>query len=366
VLTASARRLSVLGALLAVAALVLPPAAAGTTSPSPSPSPSGTAGAGGRVITFGIGPATQGKVDRRPNFNLLLPKGNVAKDEVAIVNLTYQPLTLNLYAADAINTPDGQLSLQPAAEDPVDAAAWVTFKAPGNKGFVVVKPRSTLVVPFTVKVPKDAYVGDHLAGIVASTITRGQTPGDRATDVQFEQRIAVRLAVRVAGELKPQLTVENLTANYSGSLNPFAAGTVTLTYTVRNTGNIRLGGAQSVGVDSLFGTRVVAPDVPDIPLLLPGGSATVTVPVNDVQPLGLMTALVDVAALAPAGDANPSSELASARVQFWAVPWLLIAVILLLGLLLFAIIRRRRRRSPEPTGRRMQQPDLASSGAPRA
>lgn len=362
-ITLRARRLAALGALLAFVALALPTSVAAASGASPLPSPS--ASDPGRVITYGIGPATQGKVDRRPNFNLLMPAGNTAKDQVALVNLTYKPLTLNLYAADAVNSPDGQLSLQPAAEDPRDAATWVTLKTPTGKGYVVVKPRSTLVVPFTVTVPKGAYVGDHLAGIVASTVTRGQTPGDRSTDVQFEQRIAVRLAVRVAGELKPELTVEGLSATYSGSLNPLEAGTATLTYTVRNTGNIRLGGAQAISIGSMFGATSEAPGVPDIPMLLPGGSATVTVPVTGVRPLGLMTATVRVAPLAPAGDANPASQVATASVQFWAMPWLLLAIVLALGLLVFWPIRRRRRsRDEPPTGRRVagSDPSLVTSG----
>lgn len=363
-MTPTARRLSALGSLLVATALLLPlaPAGASSTTPSPSPSPSGTADAG-RVITFGIGPATKGKVDRRPNFNVLLTKGGTAKDQVALVNLSYKPLTLNLYASDAVNTPDGQLSLMPADVDPKDAAKWVSLKTPTGKGYVVVKPRSTLVVPFTVKVPDGAYVGDHLAGIVASTVTRGQTPGDRSTDVQFEQRIAVRLAVRVAGQLNPQLTIENLTASYAGPLNPFATGTATLTYTVRNTGNIRLGGAQAIAVGSLFGSAVQADDEPDIPLLLPGGSATVTVDVPGVRPLGLMTATVHVSPLAAAGDANPEATVATATAQFWAMPWILLAILLLLALVILLLVRRRRGSGPEPQGRRAAGRQMASSGA---
>jgi hypothetical protein len=305
------------------------------------------------VVTFGIGPSTKGKVDRRPNFNLLMPKGTSAKDEVALVNLTYKPLTLNLYAADALNTPDGSLSLQAADEKATDAASWVTFKTPTGKGYVVVKPRSTLVVPFTVKSPKDTYVGDHLAGIVASTVTRGQTPGDRTTDVQFEQRIAVRLGIRIAGELAPSLAVENVTASYAGTLNPFAAGTATASYTVHNTGNVRLGGQQKVTLAGLIGSAVTAENLPDVPMLLPGSTATVTVPLDAVPPLGPMTVTVEVVPLAVAGDANPASQVASSSVVVWAVPWLLLAVFL--GLVLIVLVwlrtRRSRRLAAAPSGR---------------
>lgn len=371
---------ALLAVLASVALLPTPGAMASTASPGPSASPSpvpSASGASGEaaekpVVTFGIGPSTKGKVDRRSNYNVLAPRGGVVRDEVALVNLTLEPLTLNLYAADAVNGPDGAIGLEPAATKPVDAATWVTFATPTGKGYVVLKPRQTLAVPFTVTVPKEAEIGDHLAGVVASTVTQGQTPGERGTDISFEQRVAVRLSVRVAGELRPELSVENLTAVYAGALNPFGRGTAVVTYTVRNTGNVRLGGRQAVHVQGVVGPIAYADDVPDIPMLLPGGSATVSIPVPEALPLGLMTAAVTVVALAPAGDANPPSAMASGSSTFWAVPWTLLALIL--GLLLLAGWLWRRHVAPRfdrpaalngADGRRARPgPDLVNAGKP--
>ncbi|MFN8028505.1 MAG: DUF916 domain-containing protein [Acidimicrobiia bacterium] len=356
---------------LVVAALLGPlaaaPAQAAGSSPSPSPSPSTSASrpAGTGNVTFGIGPSTKRKIDRRAGFTILTPAGGVLRDEVAVVNLTSSPLTLNLYAADAVNGADGTLGLQPASAPLADASAWVRFGAPGDKGYVVVPPRGAVYVPFTVTVPKTAFVGDHLAGIVASTVSTGQAPGERGTDVTFEQRIGVRLGVRVAGVLEPRLVVENVSATYSGTLNPVGRGTAVVTYTVRNTGNVRLGGRQSVVVSGLVGPTAASAPLPDVPLLLPGGSATVSVPVDDVLPLGLMTATVTVDALAPVSDANPPSAQAVGTATFWAVPWILLAILLLLALGL-ALWLRARRSVPPPTGRRAAgsappQPELVDA-----
>lgn len=359
-------------ALALAAALVgllgLAPAQAAGSSPTPAPSgasPSSSKAAGTGNITFGIGPSTKKKVDRRSSFNVLTPRGNVLRDEVAVVNFTAAPLTLDLYAADAVNGADGALSLQPAAVPPKDAAAWVRFGAPGDKGYVVVPPRSSVYVPFTVTVPRTAYVGDHLAGIVASTVSKGQAPGQRGTDVTFEQRIGVRLGVRVAGVLEPRLVVENVSASYSGTLNPLGRGTAVVTYTIRNDGNVRLGGRQTVTVAGLLGPSTASAPLPDVPLLLPGGSATVSVPVEDVPPLGPMTATVTVDALAPASDANPPSAQAVGTATFWAVPWILLALLLILALGLAWWVRARRAATPPP-GRRAAgsappQPDLVDA-----
>jgi hypothetical protein len=345
------------GALLVVATLLvapLSPAAADTATPSPSPSAGAAAGSDPTAppVTFGIGPSTKGKLDRRPNFTLLIVPGKSAKDEFAVVNLTEKPLTLNIYAADAYNGPDGALNLEPAAKAPRDLAKWVKFTTPTGKGFIVLPPRSTRFIPFTVTVPKTAYVGDHLAGVIASTVSAGQAPGDRGADIKLEQRVALRLGVRVAGELTPELTVENVSATYAGTLNPFGKGTAEVTYTVRNTGNVRLGGRQEVKVRGLTGPTVSAGNLPDIPLLLPGGSASVTVPVADIVPLVYLTASVTVQVLAPAGDANPPAPVATGSTTFWAVPWTLLAVFL--GILLLGgwLWRRRRMPSTSGTGRR--------------
>jgi hypothetical protein len=61
-------------------------AASSSPSPAPSPNPSGssaTDAAGKPVVTFGIGPSKNKQVDRRPNYNMLSPKGGQVADEVA-------------------------------------------------------------------------------------------------------------------------------------------------------------------------------------------------------------------------------------------------------------------------------------------
>jgi hypothetical protein len=365
---------AVSAALLTVTAslaLALPSSAADSASPSPSAGATGATGATSAdpaVVTFGIGPSTKGKLDRRPNFTLLAPRGGVVSDQVALVNLTKQPLTLNLYAADALNTADGTLALQPAAAPLADSAAWVTFKTPSGKGYVVLPPNDGIGTPtfinFTVKIPKDAYVGDHLAGVIASTVSEGAAPGDRAAQVKFEQRIGLRLGIRVAGELKPQLSVENVSAAYSSSLNPFGRGSAVVTYTVRNTGNVRLGGKQTVTVNGIVGPVATGGTLPDVPLLLPGGSASVTVTVPDVVPLGLVTATVSIDPVGALGDANPPAAVAVGTTRFVAVPWTLLALLLLLLLLGGAFLRRRRApRAPSAVGdtRAVSGPDLVTT-----
>jgi hypothetical protein len=243
----------------------------------------------------------------------------------------------------------------------------VSFKTPTGKGYVVVPARtakgpSTVIIPFTVRVPENAPVGDHLSGLVASLVSQGRTPGDRSANVNLEQRIAVRVSTRVAGVLQARLEVDDVSAAYVGSLNPVGRGTTTVTYTVHNAGNVRLGGKPSINVHGLFGPSFSPSELPDIPLLLPGYSATVTVEVPDVIPLVSMSADVSVVALSAVGDANPASDTATASAHFWAVPWTLLALLLAL-ILAVAWWLRRRRNTPRDPGRRSDESTFAGGPA---
>ena len=362
------RKLLAAAAAVSVILLNGSPALAASSSPSPSPkpSPSGSSGAdaaGKPVVTFGIGPSRNHQIDRRPNYNMLSPKGGAVSDEVAVVNLTYQPLTLNLYAADGLNADDGSLTLQPGYVKPKDAAAWVTFGGRGSKGFITLAPREKAYVPFVVRIPKSAYVGDHLAGIVASLVSEGSTPGERGTNVKLEQRVGIRLGVRVAGVLKPELEVKDLTADYAGTLSPFGKGSVTVTYTVTNKGNVRLGGMQEVSVHGLIGPTATAGDLVNVPMLLPGNSAKVSVTVPDVMPVGYETVDVSINGLAVAGDADPAVEVASASTNFWAIPWTLLAILLGLAAIGASVLRFRRSSSLPPAAGTASAENLVSSAS---
>jgi hypothetical protein len=244
----------------------------------------------------------------------------------------------------------------------------VTLSLPGGRSSFVVPARGHVVVPITVKVPANAYVGDHMAGVVAALAAKGQAGQGVSTPVDLEQRVGVRLSVRVAGVLKPELQIRDLTASYVGTLNPIAPGSAVVSYTVVNTGSVRLGGRQHVSVSGIVGPHAQADGIADLPLLLPGGSAHVTVTVPDVWPLVWERAEVSVDPLGVQGDANPVTTV-TAVTSFWAIPWMLIAILITLGLLGYWWYRHRRATPPPTPGKREKEGaddegDLVLAGAP--
>jgi hypothetical protein len=149
--------------------------------------------------------------------------------------------------------------------------------------------------------------------------------------------------VRVAGALHPALGVAGLLTSYQGSANPVGGGNATVTYTITNTGNVRLGYAQQVTISGWFGSATVHP--PPLAQLLPGDSIAVHARVPDVWPAGPLTAKVTLTAMPVAGTTSPPVPVTDESYSLFEFPWpQLVALVLLalLGLAAWWGVRRRR------------------------
>jgi hypothetical protein len=332
---------------LATAALLLVSPAAARAASTPAPTPSATSNpaptqATKSHATFGLGPSSATGVDGRATFLWSVTPGGTLADHVAVVNNSAEPLKLDLYARDAINEPSGALSMQAPNAQPTEAGSWVTLEIPGHVSTVTVPARSTLIVPIGLNVPTTATPGDHTAGIITS-LDATATAGDGKTTVNqnLDQRIAIPVEIRVAGPVHPQLSVVSVGASYRQTLDPVGQGGARVTYTVKNTGNVNLGAEQSVEVRGIFGsTEQVKPA--NVPILLPGSSVKVSVNLPGVLPEIRMTARVTLTPLVPTSDIDPGLVRAGATHPFWAIPWVLIAIIV--GLAFIAWWARRRSR----------------------
>lgn len=349
--------------LALTALLLLAPStfAAEPAQPSPSP-PASSDGAAldpSQTATFGIGPADTERIDGRPDLTFYASPGATARDQVGLVNLSTRSLNLEVYVAEASNAADGMITFAPRAAEFTDAGTWLKVETPSGTSTVTVPPRTTTIVPVVAKLPADAEPGDHAAGIVVSLTTTSQREGEVGQRIDLEQRVATRVFFRVSGPLRPELTVENLNAAYEDNWNPIGAGSATVTYRIRNTGNVRLVGTQSIEVTGLF--KDVAVEGPLVSLLLPGGSFDVSERVPEVWPQFRMAATVRVTPItAASGDLNPVLKQASATTNFWAVPWVLLAILVIAGLS-WRIRRWRRSRAGAQFGIRRDL-RLASDG----
>ena len=305
----------------------------------------------GNVVTFGIQPQGLQKVDQRGLFTYSGTPGAHLSDHAAILNYSYQALTLRINLADAVNTSTGGFALSPDSQAPKDVGSWISI--PDSMRTVTVPARSTgkdgkdrigeVDVPMTVVVPVKANPGDHVGGITVSLDSEAVSPSGQK--YKLVQRVGARVFVRVVGPLHPRLSVENLKMTFHYSSNPLGAGRATLTYTVHNTGNIALGGSQHVSVHGLFGAKANAGAIPPIPLLLPGSSVQMRVTVNRVYPEFRETGKVTISPLKVPGAVLPPAGPWTATVAIWAFPpWLALALLLVAVLGCVELYWRRRRR----------------------
>jgi len=295
--------------------------------------------------TFGIQPSGSEGPDGRGYFSIAATAGAKATDHVAIRNYSLRPLTLTLGVSDAVNTETGDFALAPSDQAPQDAGAWL--RLPRSMRKVTVPARGTVVVPFRIVIPKNATPGDHAGGLTATLESAAvSNTGQR---YHLLQTVGSRLFVRVSGPLHPELVLENIQAHYDSSLRP-GRGAAVVTYTIRNAGNVALGGRQELRVSGLLGLSATTQG-PDLGVLLPGNSVTQSVEVDGVVPQVWMNATVSVSPLVLPGTVQQLPAAYTGSVHFWAIPWWVLFVVVPF-LLLAWWWRRRRRRGPAEPGLR--------------
>ncbi|MEV7232370.1 DUF916 domain-containing protein [Polymorphospora sp. NPDC051019] len=334
----AARVLAAAVALAAVAGPLAGPAGA-APAPSPAPTPGATADpdTAAPAAAWSVQPSGRGGPGNRPFFSYDLAPGGTVTDHVGVTNLGTAPVTLTVYGSDAYNTTSGGFDLLPADRPPTDVGGWIRLA----QTTVTVPARSRADIPFTLTVPANATPGDHAGGIVASVTSSSADARGHAT--RLEQRVGSRVYLRVNGPLRPSLRVDDLKAAYSPGWHP-GTGELTLTYTVRNTGNTRTAPTQAVRVEGLFGLPVDSSTLDPLPELLPGGVLRRTVTLSG-QPAALrLSAAVSVA---PDPGAAASSSAAA-----WALSWWYLLVPVLAAGTGWLLWRRRTRRPGTPGGRR--------------
>lgn len=292
-------------------------------------------------VTFSVQPAGGQGPDGRPYFAWGATPGARLTDQVAFVNYSRQPLPLTVYTTDAFNTNDGGYALLATDEKAQDLGSWIQLKGIGAN--IVVPPRTsdgpgTVDAEMVVQVPENASPGDHSGGVVA-VLTSADTDGQ--AQVRLEQRVFSRAFTRVSGDANPSLTIENVSASYQQSWNPFAPGSATVTYNVKNNGNVNLTATQIARVLGIVADAEVRP--PDLPVLLPGSSIPVTATFDDVWPQVWMRAQAEVTPQDATGENSVAYPSVTATATFWAIPWVWLAVVVLAALAIAVWWEGRRR-----------------------
>jgi hypothetical protein len=348
-----------LGALLAALVVALAPPALLRTALA---SPSGTAAAAddADVVTWGVRPAESDDPDEaeRANFVFRATAGTTIRDSFVVTNHDDAPIVLDVYGADAFMTPDGQLDALPAGEESTQLGAWIDV----DRGSLRMPAGASRTVDFTVTVPDAVEPGDYSAAVITSLRT-----GDAATGIAVDRRLGIRMHLRVDGELEPAVAVSDLAVDYDTSWNPLGRGDATVSYTLTNTGNVRVTTEHRVEISGPFGMLTVAAPATEDGELLPGSSRSHTATVEGVVPLFRSQARVDVepTVVPVPGESTLSGPHEIAEEAFATVPWATlgaIAVLLLVWLAARYVRRRNKRREDERVATAVAEALAASSG----
>jgi hypothetical protein len=143
--------------------------------------------------------------------------------------------------------------------------------------------------------------------------------------------------------------VESLSiSGYHGTVNPFGGGDTTVSYTVHNTGNVMLGGSQTVQVTGPFGMTLATVRPASLESMLPGGTVRVTAHVTGIFPAGPLTVHAIVTPTQVPGTIHVAVPLVGGErtAGMVAMPWpqlALLVVLVAIGMGLWWLRRRRRR-----------------------
>jgi len=303
-----------------------------------APPPAAAAGNG----LFSIEPTSPpGSRIGRPFFSPVLEPGVPAHDSVTVVNLTAQPITLDLYAAQGFTTSDGGFGLQPSYKPKLDMGAWIHLPVSS----LTVPGRSGTIVPFTYEVPANTPSGDYAGGIVAEQ-TVGTTTKNGSVRVTKLLAVGARVYGRVSGPLHPNLAVTSVQIKVHTSTGSEFGGGVdsTVTYSITNTGNENLTPVATVSLSPLLGGSPAADRV-HLPQVLPQSTITFSHTFDGVIPFGQLSATVAVSAPGVRVSGSTSAVV---------IPWGIVGILVLLVIVLVVWDRRRRRR---------HRPAPATSGA---
>lgn len=331
----TARRPTTAPALVRTVALALLMALAATIAGLAS----GPAHAADGDVSWTVRTAGNSYGSDRSSFSYAVNPGGAVKDTMVVANHGKDPLALTVYASDGFTTGTGQLDLLTRDKTSVGVGAWVR----PERGSIVVRPGKSADVPFTVSVPEKASPGDYVGGILTSLKQPEADPG-----ITVDRRLGIKIALRVGGELKPGLTVENLHADYHGTADPFGSGDATVSYTIHNTGNATLSAKQAVSVTGPFGRlKAGAKNIAAPPALLPGERWKVKVPVHGVTAGFRLSATVTLTPLLTDASGSTSAlKTTGATTHAWAVPWTLAAlVVVVVAAAACALLLARRNRA---------------------
>jgi LysM repeat protein len=170
--------------------------------------------------------------------------GQVIQDAAEVQNTGTAPVTLKVEGLDAFLLDDGAFALTDSEDTNKEVGTWIAL----SEKRVTLQPGERKEIPFTLTVPKDAEVGDHVAGLAVyrDTDTPETTFQSGGASVGISTRVGARIYLTVKGDIKRDLKViQKRLLRINDQL--------VLRLKFKNDGNIRASLQADTTIYSLFG-----------------------------------------------------------------------------------------------------------------
>jgi hypothetical protein len=277
----------------------------------------------------------------RAYFIRTVPRGGSFTDQVIVSNTASKPLTLRVYPVDGLTGATSGVVYSNRQDHLHGAGPWV---AP-TVSSVTVPANSQTTVAFTVRVPKTASVGQHLAGLALEDMHSGKSSG--RFSVTEVLRTVVGIQLNVPGPAQSRIALQSFSiAPIQGTSYP------SVVVGLSNTGTKLCKPALSVSLNGPGGAQRASRH---LDTLLPGD----TIPYPFVWPhalaAGSYTAKITATGCGPSvtlhGRTSLGAKLVKSTVPPQAarpassstIPWWPIALVGFGGLVVGALFGRRRR-----------------------
>lgn len=160
-------------------------------------------------------------------FIYTLEPSEVKEAKVNVVNQSDQSVEVKIYPVDAVTTKDGAFAPQSEDREKIDVGAWINMPV----SELSLKPNETKAVDFTIKVPENAEVGDHMGAIIVQG--KEVAEAGEGTAMRVVSRVGARIYLTVPGEIIKKLELKE----FSWKMEE---GQVVFYLTLTNKGNIRI------------------------------------------------------------------------------------------------------------------------------
>jgi hypothetical protein len=269
---------------------------------------------------------TRNDITPRQFFFYEVRDGQSIRDAITVVNSSEEQLVLDVFPADAFNVQSGAgFALNEKGKPNKDVGSWITMDKPR----LVVPAKGRASVGFVMKVPSGVTPGDHAGGIVTLEPTPPEAPLAGNSQVKIRRALGVRMYVRIAGPLTPNLTLESMDLQAEPARLPFVGqqGGAVVTYTVKNSGNVRITADRVITLKGLFGRTLHNTGAGPIPEILPGSVVTLSETFSGMPVLDQVTARVELSA--PTLQVTTSGD---ATQWVISIPFLVFALVILFAL----------------------------------